>query len=295
MNKETSDAMTSSTTLDPRRQCHGETFGRPSGPPGRRLQGRRILVVGAGQRSIDDPDPPAGNGRAISVLFAREGATLACVDISEEALQATCRQVREAGGTVHPEVADVAQAGAIAPLVERAAQRMGGLDGLVMVVGIASGLPLERQNADAWDHEHAVNVRSNMLFAQQAMKHMADGGSIVLISSLAALRNGSGNPAYETTKAAQVALARSIAMAGQPMGIRCNSVLPGLMDTPMGRSATRRRPARLAHPLPFGRQGTGWEVAYATLFLMSNESSYVNAHALVVDGGLAGGVALAAA
>jgi NAD(P)-dependent dehydrogenase (short-subunit alcohol dehydrogenase family) len=268
-----------------------ESFGRVP-PSGGRLRGRRILVVGAGQRKIDDPDPPLGNGRAISLLFAREGATLTCVDIAQDALDETCAQVRAAGGTVFAEVADVAQADAIAPLVERSAQRMGGLDGLVMVVGIASALPLERQTAAAWDHEHAVNVRSNVLFAQQALRYMDPGGAIVLMSSLAALRNSSGNPAYETTKAAQVSLARSIAMAGHRQGIHCNSVLPGLMDTPMGRAATKRRPGRLAAPLPFGRQGTAWEVAYATLFLISHESSYVNAHALVVDGGMAAGIAL---
>lgn len=218
---------------------------------------------------------------------------MTCVDVAPDALAATCDQVSDVGGKVFAEIADVAQADAIGPLVERAARNMGGLDGLVMVVGISSALPLDRQTPEAWDHEHAVNVRSNMLFAQQALRHMDPGGSIVLISSLAALRNSSGNPAYETTKAAQVSLARSIAMAGQRQGVRCNSVLPGLMDTPMGRSATARRPARLGAPIPFGRQGTGWEVAYATLFLMSHESSYVNAHALQVDGGLAAGIALA--
>ncbi|MBC7598627.1 MAG: SDR family oxidoreductase [Polaromonas sp.] len=262
-------------------------------PAGGRLAGRRILVVGAGQRSIDDPAPPVGNGRAISLLFAREGATLTCADVAQDALDETCRQVRAEGGTVYSETVDVARAQDIPLLVERSAQHMGGLDGMVLVVGIASGLSLENQTAEAWDHEHAVNVRSNMLFAQQALRDMAPGGSIVLISSLAALRNSSSNPAYETTKAAQVSLTRSIAMAGQKKGIRCNSVLPGLMDTPMGRSATKRRPNRLAMPLPFGRQGTGWEVAYATLFLISTESSYVNAHALLVDGGLSAGVAIA--
>lgn len=282
--------MSTQSSLDALTQRFEETLGLPTAAD--RLKGRRILVVGAGQREIDDPQPPVGNGRAISVLFAREGATLTCVDLSKSALDETCQHVRAAGGTVFAEVADVAQADAIAPLVARAAEQMGGLDGLVTVVGVASGLPLDQQTAQAWDHEHAVNVRSHMLFAQQAMRHMDPGSAIVLLSSLAALRNSSGNPAYETTKAAQVALARAIAMAGHTRGIRCNSLLPGLMDTPMGRSATRRRPGRLASPLPFGRQGTGWEVAYAALFLMSHESSYVNAHALVVDGGLAAGIAL---
>ena len=285
--------MTATRPIHPEVQCFDEALGQTP-PAGGRLAGRRILVVGAGQRVIDDPDPPVGNGRAISLLFAREGATLTCVDISEPAVTETCRQVKDLGATVFAEVADVERAETIAPLVERAARQMGGLDGLVMVVGISSALPIDKQDASTWDREYAVNVRSNMLFAQQAMRHMEPGSSIVLMSSLAALRNSSGNPAYESSKSAQVALARSIAMAGQKQGIRCNSLLPGLMDTPMGRAATARRPARVGGALPFGRQGTGWEVAYACLFLMSHESSYVNAHALQVDGGLAAGVALTA-
>lgn len=278
------------TAIDPGTQLFPEALGQLR-PSSGRLAGRRILVVGAGQRDIDDPQPPVGNGRAISILFAHEGATLTCVDINAGALATTCELVRRAGGTAHAEVGDVVDADAIPRLVQAACDRMGGLDGLVMVVGVASGLSLDLQNAEAWDREHATNVRSCMLFGQQALRHMSPGGSIVLLSSIAALRNSSRNPAYETTKAAQVALARSIAMAGQDKGVRCNSLLPGLMDTPIGRAATKRRADRLAMPLPFARQGTGWEVAHAALFLVSNESSYVNAHALVVDGGLTGGIA----
>ena len=106
-------------------------------------------------------------------------------------------------------------------------------------------------------------------------------------------RNASRNPAYEASKAGQISLARAIAVAGASQGIRCNAVLPGLMDTPMGRDATRHRPGR-ATAVPFGRQGTGWEVAQACLYLVSHEASYVNAHALVVDGGLSSGVVRAA-
>jgi len=277
------------TSIDPGAQLFSEALGQLR-PSAGRLAGRKVLVVGAGQREIDDPQPPVGNGRAISMLFAHEGATLTCVDVNPAALATTCELVREAGGTAYAEVADVADAEAIPRVVQAASDRMGGLDGLVMVVGVATGLPLDLQSAEAWDREHAVNVRACMLFGQQALRHMTPGGSIVLLSSIAALRNSSRNPAYETTKAAQVSLARSIAMAGQPKGVRCNSLLPGLMDTPMGRAATRKRADRLAMPLPFGRQGTGWEVAHAALFLVSNESSYVNAHALVVDGGLTGGI-----
>jgi NAD(P)-dependent dehydrogenase (short-subunit alcohol dehydrogenase family) len=207
-------------------------------------------------------------------------------------VQATVDAITQAGGRAVAEVADVRDAAAIAPRVARCAQRLGGLDGLVLNVGISKGLPLDQLTAEAWDDDFAVNLRSHMLFAQAALPLMAPGSAIVLVSSLAALRNQGRNPAYEASKAAQVSLARSIAVAGEPWAIRCNAVLPGLMDTPMGRDATRRRPNR-ALAVPFGRQGTGWEVAYACLFLIGNESSYVNATALLVDGGLAAGVARA--
>jgi NAD(P)-dependent dehydrogenase (short-subunit alcohol dehydrogenase family) len=275
------------TQLDPGRQMYPEALGQA--PAHGRLTGRRILVVGAGQRDIADAKPPVGNGRAISVLFAREGAAVACIDLSAEALDATVDQILREGGQAIGEVADVRDAAAIGPLVRRCADKLGGLDGLVLNVGISSALPLAQLTAAAWDDEYAVNVRSHMLFAQAALDIMAPGSAIVLMSSLAAHRNTGRNPAYESSKAAQVALARAIAVAGEPKAIRCNAVCPGLMDTPMGRDASRRRPNR-AMAVPFGRQGTGWEVAYASLFLISRESSYVNATSLLVDGGLAVGV-----
>jgi NAD(P)-dependent dehydrogenase (short-subunit alcohol dehydrogenase family) len=82
-----------------------------------------------------------------------------------------------------------------------------------------------------------------------------------------------------------LALSRSVAKAGQPKGIRCNALLPGLIDTPMGRDEGRRRGGSRARTVPFGRQGSGWEVAYTALFLLSHEASYVNAQSLAVDGG----------
>jgi len=275
------------TPLDPSLQIHPETLGHA--PARGRLQGRRVLVVGAGQRVIPEDEPPIGNGRAISVLFAREGAQVACVDRDAAAAQATVEQITGEGGSAFAEVADVSDAHAIAPLVQRIADKLGGLDGLVLNVGISHALPLAKITPESWDAEYAVNLRSHMFFAQAALPLMAPGSAIVLMSSLAAQRNTGRNPAYESSKAAQVALARSIAVAGEPQGIRCNAVLPGLMDTPMGRDATRRRPNR-ALAVPFGRQGTGWEVAYATLYLLSHESSYVNGHALLIDGGLSIGV-----
>ncbi len=128
-----------------------------------------------------------------------------------------------------------------------------------------------------------------MLFAQKALELMAPGGAIVLMSSMASQRANGRNPAYESSKAAQIALGRAIARAGEDKGIRANVIAPGFTDTPMGRDASRRRADR-ALTVPFGRQGTGWEVGYAALFLISNESSYVNAHTLFLDGGHMAGI-----
>lgn len=266
-----------------------DTLGR--GPGRGRLQGRRIVVVGAGQRATPAGETvPVGNGRAISLLCAREGAAVACVDRDAAAADETVAQIQRAGGTALARQADVSQAAAVGPALQACAQALGGLDGLVLNVGISHGRPLDQVSPETWDLEFAVNLRSHMLFSQAALPLMADGSAIVLISSVAALRNSSRNPAYEASKAAQVSLARSVAVAGEARGIRCNAVLPGLMDTPMGRDATRRRPGRAA-AVPFGRQGTGWEVGHCCVFLLSHEASYVNAHALVVDGGLVAGVA----
>lgn len=274
--------------IDPSRSMFAETLGRS---PGRgRLAGRKVVVVGAGQRASPPGESvPVGNGRAASLLAAREGAAVACIDAVAAAAEATVAQIAGEGGQAFAAACDVRDAAAIAPLLARCAERLAGLDGLVLNVGISRGLPLDKVTAETWDDEFAVNLRSHMLFAQAALPLMGAGGAIVLVSSLAALRNNSRNPTYEASKAAQVSLARAVAVAGEAKAIRCNAVLPGLMDTPMGRDASRRRPNRAA-AVPFGRQGTGWEVGHACVFLLSHEASYVNAHALVVDGGLGVGV-----
>ncbi|MBR0870545.1 SDR family oxidoreductase [Bradyrhizobium tropiciagri] len=274
-------------SVDPSASLHAEALGLAQGRG--RLAGRRIIVVGAGQRSTVDEAPPIGNGRAMSTLFAREGAAVACLDINKEAADDTVAQIKGEGGNAFTDVVDVSDVAQIAPAVERCVQKLGGLDGLALNVGISCGLSLPKMTAEAWDRDYAVNVRSHMLFAQKALEVMAPGGAIILISSMASQRSGGRNPAYESSKAAQIALGRAIARAGEEKGIRCNVIAPGFMDTPMGRDASRRRSDR-AVTVPFGRQGTGWEVAYTALFLISNESSYVNAHTLFLDAGHMGGI-----
>lgn len=254
--------------------------------PGRgRLEGRRILVVGGGQRATGDNDTQ-GNGRAIARLAAREGAYVAVADKDRQAAAGTVLYIRATGGRADPIVADVAIPAEVERMVAEAHRAMGGLDGIVLNVGI-SGLPggLGGQDADAWDGVFAVNVRAHMLTCKAAFPLLADGSAIVLVSSVASIRPGSMKPAYDTSKAALEGLGRHIAMEGEPRGVRCNVLALGMVDTPMGRAASAGNPGRAARWTPFGRQATGWETAYAALFLLSHESSYVNGHFMVMDGG----------
>src|ERR1700689_1475645 len=250
-----------------------------------RLAGRRVLVVGAGPRPSPEPDPPVGNGRAISVLAAREGAAVACADRDAGAAEVTAALVRGEGQIAAVVLADVASPGACSSVVAESAAALGGLDGLVLNVGLGLGRGVAGGTAGQWGGPFAVNARAHFLVAAAALPVLDAGSAIVFISSAASLRAATGIPAYDASKAALAALCRQVAREGMARGIRANLVVPSLVDTPLGREASRRNPGRTARSLPFGRQATAWEVAYATVWLLSGESSYVNAHPLVLDGG----------
>ena len=250
-----------------------------------RLTGRRVLVVGAGTRPSPDPDAPIGNGRAISVLAAREGASVVCADRDPDAAEETARRVRAEGATAAVVIADVSDPAACATLVQDSVAALGGLDGLVLNVGFGLGRGITGTTAEQWDETFAVNTRAHFLISAAALPVLAPRSSIVFISSAASLRAATGIPSYDASKAALLGICRQVAREGMSSFIRANLVVPSLVDTPLGREASSRNPARAARRLPFGRQATAWEVAYATVWLLSDESSYVNAHPLLLDGG----------
>jgi len=255
--------------------------------PGRgRLAGRRVLVVGAGQNDYGEPDPPIGNGRAMAVLFAREGAQVAVADRDRASAEATTARITAEGGAAVTVIADMAKAGDPQSMVAEASAALGGLDGLVYNVGIGERHGLDGTSSDSWDHVLAVNLRGAMLTARAALPLLGDGAAIVFTSSVAGVKPGSRIPAYDASKAALGGLMRHVALEGAGRLIRANIVAPGLMDTSIGRAASRGRPSRATTRVPLGRQGTAWETAYLALFLISNEAAYVTGQTFIVDGGL---------
>jgi len=247
-----------------------------------RLEGGRVLVVGAGTDTRGQDDAPTGNGRAIAVVAAREGADVVCADRDEQAAAETARVIADEGGRATVVVADVSSEDEC----ERLVRESGEITGLVLNVGIGRGGGLKGTTAEDWDTTFAVNLRSHFLVTRAALPQMADGASIVFISSVAGLRAGSRVPAYDSSKAGIIGLSRHVALEAARRGVRANVVAPGLIDTPIGREASGGRPSRDRTPVPLGRFGNAWEVAAATVFLLSADASYITGEVLAVDGGL---------
>jgi NAD(P)-dependent dehydrogenase (short-subunit alcohol dehydrogenase family) len=259
-----------------------------------RLKGKIALVIGAG--SIG---PGWGNGKAAAVLFAREGASVAAVDINLEAASETCSIITSEGGTAQPFQADASNGTEVESVVEQCVERFGRIDVLQNNVGVVViGGPIELSESD-WDRAHAVNLKSFFLTCKYVLPQMLiqESGSIVNVSSISAIRwMGVPYLSYSTSKAAILQLTQSVALQYAARGVRCNAVLPGLMDTPMihvgglpdayASDTSDELRAKRAAQCPTGKMGDAWDVAHASLFLASDESRYVTGHGLVVDGGL---------
>jgi len=260
-----------------------------------RLQDKVAIVIGAGQ----SPGEGVGNGRAVSLLFAREGAKVVCVDRSLEAAEATARLIRDEGGEAIALAADVVSEVSLRTAIDACIARFGRIDTLHYNVGVSLGggdkSPLEITE-EAFDNVSAINLRGLVMAAKHVIPVMRrqQSGSIIAISSIAAWSSTYPTVAYKTTKAGMIAFIEQIARHNAEFGVRANVILPGLMDTPMavdtrarewGRPRSEIAAARDARVPLRRKMGTAWDVAHAALFLASDEANFITGVSLPVDGG----------
>ncbi len=249
---------------------------------GGRVAGKIALVTGGG----------SGLGRAISEMLAREGARVAVTDIDEASARATAAAISGAAVAIGHDVTDPA---AWSAALEATLAAFGGLHILVNNAGIAEGGSIEDTDLETWRRVHAIDLDGVFLGCKLAIPHIhaSGGGSIVNISSIAGIVAGHNTAAYNSAKAAVRHLTKSVALhcAKQGYGIRCNSVHPAFVRTPIldplvTRFGEREAYAKLGRQIPMGRIGEPEEVAYGVLYLASDESSFMTGAELVLDGGL---------
>ena len=261
-------------------------------PVGRnRLEGKVVLVFGAG--SVGEG---WGNGKATSVAYAREGATVIAVDREKSAADATASIIQTLGGQVRSLAADVTDSASVKAAVDAVMSEHGHIDVLHNNVGTTiMGGPVELTEED-WHTVLDVNLTSAFLTCKHVLPGMlARGqGAIINISSIAAIRfTGYPYAAYYAAKAGVNQFTVGLALQYARQGIRVNAIMPGLMNTPLiyqqisGQYADAEAMARARHEAtPMGRMGTGWDIAAAAVFLASDEANYITGVCLPVDGGL---------
>ncbi|OHU75707.1 SDR family NAD(P)-dependent oxidoreductase, partial [Mycobacteroides chelonae] len=257
-----------------------------------RLQDKVAIVCGSGQT----PGATVGNGRATAVLFAREGAHVLAVDRDQTAVLQTCEQIASEGFTARSLVADITNPDDRAAIAHSAIDHWGHIDILHNNIGISIGDGNTSEVSEhAWNHIFDVNLTSTWAVCRQVIPHMRDRGSgaITNVSSIAAVCVVP-MAAYKVSKAGVNALTQALAMDNAEFGIRVNAIMPGLIDTPMAIEGNVRATGIDEHSLRTARnktvplnnrQGTAWDVAYAALFLASNEASFITGAILPVDGG----------
>lgn len=258
-----------------------------------RLKGKIALVSGAGQT----PGETVGNGRAISILFAREGARVLCADRDLARAEETAAMIEAEGGRASVFQCDVTRPEQVEAMVAAAGDRFGGLDIVVNNVGIGGrDGPAHRLEEAAFDRTISVNLKGMWLVCKAAIPVLRErgGGAIVNISSLAAT-SGATQLAYELSKAGVNRLTTHVAQGNARHRVRANAIMMGFMDTPMavsGIAAARGVPtsevrAQRDAQVPLGgKMGTGWDTAYAALFFASDESAFITGQVIAVAGGM---------
>ena len=259
-----------------------------------RVEGKVAVLIGGGQTAGET----VGNGRATALVLAREGARVFVVDRDLESADETAKMIKEQGGVASSCQADVTSEEQVEIAIKSCVEQFGRLDILHNNVGASVALKdgsATELETDAFDQIYAVNLRGMWLPSKHALPVMREqnNGSIINISSMAVFSGSYPFVGYKTTKAAIIALTENIASANAEYSIRANTVLPGLITTPMAIEARVTAGADRGElvaqrdgQVPLGRKmGTGWDIANASLFLHSDEAQFITGIALRVDGG----------
>jgi NAD(P)-dependent dehydrogenase (short-subunit alcohol dehydrogenase family) len=259
------------------------------------LAGKVAVVTGAGSVG-----PGWGNGKATAVLLARRGAAVFALDLQPEAVAETRGIIEGEGGTCVSHRCDMLDSGEVAAAMAACRERFGRLDLLVNNVGGSHpGGPADMPE-EVWDRQIDFNLKTAFLGCKHALPIMdagGRGGAVVNVSSIAGLRMGAArvHSAYSASKAGIIGFSKSVAMAYAVRGIRCNTVVPGLMHTPLvehrlvrqlGANDAEALIAKRHASVPMGRMGSAWDVAHAALFLLSDEAGHITGTEIVVDGGI---------
>lgn len=250
----------------------------------RRLEGKAIIVVGAGTRGEG-----IGNGKAAAVQFAREGAKVLCVDRDQSAAEVTANIIRDEGGRAEICIADIANPEDCKGVVDTCLKHFDRLDVLHNNVGVASGAEIVDTTEEDWDNTFDPSVKGMFLMCKYAIPHMIEGGggSIINVSSIFSIRPGPA-AAYVASKGAVNSLTLYIARRYARYNIRANALLLGYIDTPLVRPVWENEKIRDINlrQVPMRRFASPWEVATVAAFLASDEASYITGVLLPVDGGL---------
>ena len=266
-----------------------------------RLAGKIALVIGAGSvgsnAATDDSLAGWGNGKAAAALFAREGAEVFAVDLRAEAVADTAEVIQREGGVCHTATANAIDEKEVQEVVRQCLETCGRIDVLMNNVGGSiPGGPVEMSTSE-WDGNLDLNLKTAFLGCKYVLPIMeAQGsGSILNVSSIAGTAwLGRNMVSYATAKAGLIQFSKSVARQYAAKGIRANTIVPGLMNTPlvMDRIADQYGGGDIDQTIanrdamcPTGKMGTAWDVAWAAVFLASDESRYVTGTQIVVDGG----------
>lgn len=258
-----------------------------------RLKNKVALITGAGSVG-----PGWGNGKATAVLFAREGAKIFAVDINLDAAKETQSIIEREGGVCSVMRVDVSKSEEVKAMIDKCIDTYGRIDILHNNVGIVVVGGIEETTEETWDRVMAINLKSMFLTCKYTLPHMErqGGGVIINISSVAAIRyTGIPYITYYASKAGILGLTRAIALQYANKNIRANCILPGLMNTPLvheslksvyGDGDIEKMIEARNRQCPTGKMGDAWDVAFAALFLASDEAKYITGTELIVDGGL---------